>query len=120
MQGLGELEALVMDVIWASREPVRVREVLDGLGEERQPAYTTVMTVMDNLFRKGWLERERNGRAYWYRATRSREEAVADALRGVLDAAADPAGVLLQFVRGASEAESKALRRGLRERNRRS
>ncbi|WP_405133043.1 BlaI/MecI/CopY family transcriptional regulator [Nocardia sp. NBC_01388] len=118
-QGLGELEAAVMDVIWATDEPVRVREVLDGLAETRRPAYTTVMTVMDNLHRKGWLDRERIGRPFWYSARRSREEAAADALRAVLDAAEDPIGVLLQFVRSTSEAESKTLRRGLRDRNRR-
>ncbi|MFH8628255.1 BlaI/MecI/CopY family transcriptional regulator, partial [Streptomyces vietnamensis] len=42
MQGLGELEALVMDVLWRSTEPVRVRDVIDGLDDDREPAYTTV------------------------------------------------------------------------------
>ena len=119
MQQLGELEAAVMDVIWRTDEPVRVRDVLTGLGDERPLAYTTVMTVMDNLHRKGWLQRERSGRAYRYVPTRTRAEAAADALRAVLDSVDDPDGVLLQFVRGVSETESKALRRGLRERSRR-
>ncbi|SUA47471.1 BlaI/MecI/CopY family transcriptional regulator [Nocardia africana] len=118
MQQLGDLEAAVMDVIWRTDEPVRVREVLAGLGDERPLAYTTVMTVMDNVHRKGWLQRERRGRAYWYVPTRTRAEAAADELRAVLDAADNPDGVLLQFVRGVSEAESKALRRGLRARGR--
>ncbi|WP_234552734.1 BlaI/MecI/CopY family transcriptional regulator [Rhodococcus qingshengii] len=87
MQGLGELEALVMDVLWRSTEPVRVRDVIDGLDDDREPAYTTVMTVMDNLHRKGWVHRQRNGRAYWYEATRSREEAAADGLRALLESA---------------------------------
>ena len=36
---------LVMDVLWRSTEPVRVRDVIDGLDDDREPAYTTVMTV---------------------------------------------------------------------------
>ncbi len=119
MQGLGELEALVMDVLWRSNQPVRVRDVLDGLDDDREPAYTTVMTVLDNLHRKGWVHRERNGRAYWYLATKTREEAAADAVRALLDSTGDPTGVLLHFARGASDTESKVLARGLRERGKR-
>ena len=116
MQGLGELEALVMDVLWRSTEPVRVRDVIDGLDDDREPAYTTVMTVMDNLHRKGWVHRQRNGRAYWYEATRSREEAAADGLRALLESTGDPTGVLLHFVRGTSDVESKIQARVLSER----
>jgi predicted transcriptional regulator len=112
------LEAVVMDLVWRANEPVRVREILDGLDTDRQPAYTTVMTVMDNLYRKGWLRREREGRAYVYAATRTRMEAAADAVRDLLAYTGDPAGALLHFARGASDAESQALSRGLEERGR--
>ena len=118
MHGLGELEALVMDVLWRSTEEMRVRDVMDRLDADRQPAYTTVMTVMDNLHRKGWLDRERRGRAYRYRAARSREEAAAQAVRALLDSTGDPEGVLLHFVREATDDESKVLSRGLRQRKR--
>jgi predicted transcriptional regulator len=118
MQGLGELEALAMDVVWRSSEPVRVRDVLDGLEPGRQPAYTTVMTVMDNLHRKGWLQRERRGRAYFYAATRSRMEAATDAVRDLLAYTGDPAAALLHFARDATDTESQALSRGLKERRR--
>ncbi|WP_051660500.1 BlaI/MecI/CopY family transcriptional regulator [Mycolicibacterium aromaticivorans] len=116
--GLGELEALAMDVVWRTGEPVRVRDVIDGLEPGRDPAYTTVMTVMDNLYRKGWLTRERCGRAYFYAAARSRTEAATDAVRDLLAGADDPAEVLLHFARDATDAESKALSRGLRQRRR--
>ncbi|MDX5961856.1 BlaI/MecI/CopY family transcriptional regulator [Rhodococcus opacus] len=116
MQGLGELEALVMDVLWRSSDALRVRDVIDGLDDEREPAYTTVMTVLDNLYRKDWVHRERVGRAYRYQATRSREDAAAGALRSLLDSTGDPTGVLLHFARGTSDNESKILARGLRER----
>lgn len=119
LPGLGELEAAIMDVVWRAEAPVRVRDVLDGLEHARQPAYTTVMTVMDNLHRKGWLSRQLDGRAYRYLATRSRVQAATDALRELLADSGDPTAALLHFARGATEAESQALTRGLRDRRRR-
>ncbi len=107
-----------MDVVWRADDAVRVRDVLDSLKPARHPAYTTVMTVMDNLYRKGWLSRELDGRAYSYQATRDRLQAATDALRELLADSGDPAAALLHFARGASEAESLALARGLKERRR--
>ena len=49
MRQLGQLEAVVMDLVWAKNGPVSVREVLEDIQRERPLAYTTVMTVMDNL-----------------------------------------------------------------------
>jgi predicted transcriptional regulator len=118
MQGLGELEAVVMDIVWRRLDPVSVRDVIDALEADRDPAYTTVMTVMDNLYRKGWLVRKRQGRAYYYAATRSRMEAATDAVRDLLAYTGDPAAALLHFARGASDVESNALNRGLKERRR--
>ncbi|MHA3021621.1 BlaI/MecI/CopY family transcriptional regulator [Mycobacterium sp. BMJ-28] len=105
-----------MDVVWRSADAMRVRDVLDAFDEDRRPAYTTVMTVMDNLYRKGWLSRELRGRAYCYLATRSRVQAATDAVRDLLADSGDPTAALLHFARGATEAESQALTRGLRER----
>ena len=72
MRRFGELEAVIMDQLWEWGRPVLVREVVDALHDERAPAYTTVMTVMENLYRKGWLRRERDGRAWRYEPTGSR------------------------------------------------
>ncbi|MDV7199624.1 BlaI/MecI/CopY family transcriptional regulator [Rhodococcus kroppenstedtii] len=116
MQGLGELEAVVMDSLWRRDAAMRVRDVRDAMVSEREFAYTTVMTVLENLHRKHWVTRERIGRAYWYLPARTREEAAAAALRAVLVSTGDPAGVLLHFAKGASDDESKVLARGLRER----
>ncbi len=118
MLKLGELEASVMDVLWNSAEPMRVREVLDELNQERNLAYTTVMTVLDNLHRKGWVEREMRNRAYHYQAVASREEATAQTVRELLDYAEDRESVLLHFVQTASEEESDFLRRALRRKSR--
>jgi predicted transcriptional regulator len=67
MQGLGELEAAVMDVLWRAERPTKVRDVLERLDTGKPLAYTTVLTVLDNLHRKGWVQRELHGRAYHYR-----------------------------------------------------
>ena len=67
---LGPLEAEVMQVAWAAREPLSVRDVLDRLNKRRKPAlaYTTVMTVMARLADKEILRRQLNGRGYLYEA----------------------------------------------------
>lgn len=116
MQGLGELEAAVMDVLWHAEGPRSVREVREEINQDRTLAYTTIMTVLDNLHRKGWAQRERRGRAYHYRPSQARAEAAADALRALLESTGDPQGVLLHFARGMSDEESAVLRRVLQER----
>lgn len=114
MKGLGELEAAVMNVLWDAVEPLKVRDVLERLDTGRQLAYTTVMTVLDNLHRKRWVERERQGKAYEYEAAFSREEASARALRDVLDSSHDPHAVLMRFVETVSDEETDLLRSALR------
>ncbi len=60
MRRFGELEAVIMDRLWEQGRPMLVREMVENLRSERPLAYTTVMTVMENLHRKGWLRRERD------------------------------------------------------------
>src|SRR5258706_5351052 len=71
MRQLGELEAVIMDRLWTWGRAALVREVVDDLHRDRPLAYTTVMTVMENLHRKGWLRRERDRRAWRYEPPRS-------------------------------------------------
>lgn len=94
----GELEAAVMQVLWDRDEPATVRDVLAALSASRTLAYTTVMTVMDNLHRKGQLGREMSGRAWLYRPVRSRSEHAAALLQDVLAESADRQEVLMHFV----------------------
>ena len=117
MPHLGTLEAAVMDVLWSVGEPQTVREVLDRMPSQRNLAYTTVMTVLSNLHRKGMAEREPAGRAYRYRPAVTREGAAAASLREILDASEDPRSVLLHFAETASEEESTALRDALARRD---
>jgi predicted transcriptional regulator len=119
VRGLGALEAAVMAVLWDSEAPLPVRGVMDALTWDKPLAYTTVMTVLDNLHRKEYVERTMHGRAYQYRPTLSRGEAAADAIRQVLDEAVDPQAVLLHFASTVTDDESKVLRSGLNRRKRR-
>ena len=86
MRGFGELESVIMHLVWDHDSPVTVREVLGELRQERAIAYTTVMSTMDNLHRKGWLARAKDGKAYRYTATASREEYSAGLMREALAA----------------------------------
>jgi predicted transcriptional regulator len=116
--GLGELESAIMNVLWRTGEPTKVREVLDGL-IGRKLAYTTVMTVLDNLYRKGWVLRELDGKAFRYQPALSRDEAAARTLRAVLESSGDPEAALMHFASTASDQETEALRTGLRRKARR-
>jgi predicted transcriptional regulator len=113
MSRFGDLEAAIMDVMWAADRPLRVREVASELHRERPPAFNTVQTVLENLFRKGWLNRSRDGRAHCYVTVRSREEYVAGLLEEALAAARDPAATLVRLVDDLDPAEVAQLRAAL-------
>ncbi|MBC7299749.1 MULTISPECIES: BlaI/MecI/CopY family transcriptional regulator [Nocardia] len=110
----GELEAVVMDRVWSADDTITVRQVYDDLLRDREIAYTTVMTTMDNLHRKGWLERERLGKAYTYWATLTREQYSAKLMRDALGDGGRSDLVLAHFIDQITEDESNALRTVLR------
>ena len=114
MRGFGDLEAVIMDRVWERGEPVTVRELFDKLSAERTIAYTTVMSTMDNLHRKGWLDRVREGKAYRYTATASRGEYSARLMQEALADGGDAEVVLSHFVAQIGSGESEALRSALR------
>lgn len=87
-----------MEVLWDAEKPLLVRDVVTQLQPERRLAYTTVMTVLDNLHRKGWLTRERDGRAWRYRSAISRQGYAAQLMSDVLTTSTDRAGALARFV----------------------
>jgi predicted transcriptional regulator len=60
-----------MDAVWRLDGEVSVQEVRRALASPA--AYTTVMTTMERLHRKGYLLRHRNGRAFLYAAAATRE-----------------------------------------------
>ena len=81
---LAPLELDCMNTLWPMGEAT-VREIRDRLAERRARAYTTIMTIMDRLARKGVVERRKTGRAYLYKPRLSAEEARAQALAQVLE-----------------------------------
>ena len=117
MRGFGDLEAVVMDVMWRRADAATVRQVFEELAAGRSIAYTTVLTVMDNLHRKGFLERQMLGRAWCYRPSASREQYTAGLMRDALQVAGDQRAALAHFVAGMTEEESQALRAVLRRRS---
>lgn len=78
---LGNLEREVMEVVWQGGDGT-VKDVQSQLA--RAAAYTTVMTTLDRLFKKGYVNRERVGRAFVYRAIRSREQTEAALASGMM------------------------------------
>ena len=87
LDSLGKLERETMDEVWRQKE-VNVRAVEVALGE--RVAYTTIMTTLDRLYKKGFLDRRKEGRAFFYtprftlnELERGMAEDVMDSLLGV-------------------------------------
>ena len=70
---LGELETAVMELLWRAPE-LTVNQVEERLQERRQIAHTTVLTTLDRMHRKGYLTREKSGKAFVYAPRYSRAE----------------------------------------------
>jgi predicted transcriptional regulator len=112
---LGDLERAVMDVLWGGAIPpagVTVRDVAEAL-QDRDLAYTTVMTVLDRLTGKRMVERERDGRAWRYRPTASREAYVAQLMLEALDLSPSRDAALVRFARSVTGTEAEVLRAAL-------
>jgi predicted transcriptional regulator len=109
---LGELERAIMDVLWESPDPLTVRQV-SGRLTERDLAHTTVMTVLDRLAKKGFARRQRDGRAWRYRAAETREAYVTELMLNALEQTGDRHAALARFARSVSDTEAAALRRAL-------
>jgi BlaI family penicillinase repressor len=81
---LTEQELEIMKIVW-ERESATVRDVYETLRARRQIAYTTVMTMMRILERKGHVKVSRADRAYVYRPARPRQRVVAEMVREFID-----------------------------------
>jgi predicted transcriptional regulator len=108
-QVLGELETRVMNILW-DESPLSVRDVKARLKGSKL-AYTTVMTTLDRLYRKGLLARTKNGLAFAYLPAMSRDEyhrrVVQAAVGPLLARGAGP--VLAAFVDAAAGADDENL-----------
>ncbi|MFJ8108094.1 BlaI/MecI/CopY family transcriptional regulator [Streptomyces sp. NPDC096132] len=119
MRWLGELEAEIMDRLWRWKRPATVREIVDDINTQRPLAYTTVMTVANILYSKGWLLREKQGRAWTYSPVRTREQYAAALMEEALGASQDHPAAFAHFVEQMGPEEVSALRKALRDAGRR-
>lgn len=81
---LGSLQRAVMNVLW-EMDQATVAQVRQTLGGSKIPAYTTVLTVLQKLEKKGWVRHRAEGRTYIYSAKRSRETEGTKSLKGFVD-----------------------------------
>lgn len=115
---LGNLEAEVMSVVW-ERGRATVQDVKDALEPRRSLAYTTIMTVMSRLAEKGLLDRQKDGRAFYYTPSVSQKK-VANSLlqalvRRLYDGAAGQAiAQLLETEDGVDDKELERLEQLIR------
>lgn len=114
VSSLGDLERRVMDELWQSSQPRSVRDVHAALTQDRDLAYTTVMTVLDRLAKKGFVHRESAGRAYLYAPVQSRQDMVADVMHEALEGSdSDRTAALVAFVDRVTPEEAETMRAAL-------
>ena len=103
-----------MEVLWRSG-PVPVRDVCARLKGSPALAYTTVMTTLDRLFKKGLLARHKEGLAFIYEPALSRDEyrrrIVEQTVTGLMSRSSDDAPVLAAFVDAAADVDEENLKR---------
>lgn len=94
---LGPLEMATLEILWDRDEDCTVHDVLQGLS--RPLAYTTIMTTLDRLFKKGILTRRKSERAFLYSPRLSRQEwerkRTGDLLTGLLAGTNSPGKLLI-------------------------
>lgn len=107
---LGDLERAVMSALWKSGEPLSVRQVQARIRRRPALAYTTVLTVLDRLHDKGFVVRQKDGRAFRYRPRQSEAEWLGSRAAQVLasEAGSDRA-VLAAFIASTERADPALL-----------
>lgn len=101
-----------MQALWAADEPLSGREVAAALARP-DLAYTTVLTVLTRLERKGLVRRDSTAKAHTYLAVASREDHVTELMQQALGQAGDRAAALQHFARTMTPEEAAALRNAL-------
>ncbi len=110
------LENAIMELLWSTDDWLTPGAVRDQLAMRPQRSYTTVMTVLTRLWKKGRLERERRGRAFAYHPVHSRSEQAALRMEEILHAAGDRSTTLARFLTALSASERREMRKYLEDR----
>jgi BlaI family penicillinase repressor len=123
LHGLGSLQSEVMELVW-KRNEATVAQLVDAIGRRRPVTYTTVLSAVQKLEKKGWLKHRAAGRAYVYYATRDRNEVGRRTLRELLRTtfSGDPRLLLASLLDDVrlSDAELKELNRLIEKRRKES
>lgn len=121
--GLGSLQSEVMDLVWKHGE-MSVAQLAEAIGRRRSITYTTVLSAVQKLEKKGWLKHRAEGRAYLYTATRDRQQVGSSKLKELLRTAfsGDPRLLLASLLEDArlSDDELKELRKLIEQRRKES
>lgn len=81
---LGDLEKEIMEVMWANNQSLTVRLVYESISRRRKIAYTTVMTIMGRLTKKGFLKTKASGKAYIYQTSLSKDKFLSKVSRQII------------------------------------
>ncbi len=112
LESLGDLEASALEVLWAASCPMPVREVASKLKRRPALAYTTVLTVLDRLHDKGFVSREKDGRAFLYRPRIAREALIGERAAHALGNQGPPQNaVLMAFLDSVESRDPEVLDR---------
>jgi predicted transcriptional regulator len=114
LETLGRLQRAVLEIVWRRGE-VTVQQARDALADQRDLAYTTILSVMQKLEKLGWLTHRSEGRTYVYSATRTREQAGVGSLSTLIENAfrGDPMQLFQHLIddRDLSDDDLKQLRK---------
>lgn len=88
---LGPLENDVMEVVWRKKS-VTVKDVVEELKTRHKLAYTTVLTILSRLWKKGVLERSKTGKSFTYTPKVDRQQTVQSIIRSTLHSMVDKYG----------------------------
>ena len=108
---MGELERAVMSVLWEGNDWMTPRQVLDRLELDPPVVYSTVMTILRRLWKKGVVDRERSGRAFSYRPVQGEGEQTAERMARLLHASNDPEAALTHFLASLDARRRRQLRK---------
>jgi predicted transcriptional regulator len=113
---LGSLERAVMEALWelssgAPSATFTARQVAESFPDH---AYTTLLTILDRLAKKGFVEQIRDGKTHHYRPTKSRDAYIAELMHEALNGTSDRNAALVRFAQTVSADQAAILREVLR------
>ena len=108
--GLGPLETRLLEFLWAQDRAITVRQLRNAFPAL---AYTTIMTTLDRLHRKGLLRRHKDGRAFAYQPRCTRDELLSELMSGhvmdLLGASQESTVILSTLVRAVGRSDAALL-----------